>query len=67
MLREKRYSLTQAARELGIARATLKYWLATDLGLILPRVARGSKVVIYERDLEKLMSKRRDARARITA
>lgn len=66
MLREKRYSLTQAARELGIARKTLRYWLATDLGLILPRVARGSKVVIYERDLEKLMAKRRDARAMVS-
>ncbi|HEX8838446.1 MAG TPA: helix-turn-helix domain-containing protein [Candidatus Acidoferrum sp.] len=62
MLREKRYSLSSAARELGINRVTLKRWLKEDMNIILPRVHRGSRVVIYERDLVRLMNKRRDAR-----
>lgn len=67
MLREKRYSLSAAARELGINRVTLKRWLQSDLNIILPRVHRGSRVVIYERDLVRLMNKRRDARAMVEA
>ena len=61
-MREKHYSLRAAAKELGIARITLKRWLQSDLNIVLPHVHRGSRVVIYERDLVRLMAKPLDAR-----
>lgn len=47
---------------MGMGRATLKAALA-ELGIIVPRVRRGQKVVVLERDLETLLARRYDARA----
>lgn len=57
------YSLTQAAEFIGVGRRTVKRWLAQDLGIILPRVRHGAKVLIRQEDLDLLIEKRRDARA----
>lgn len=50
-------SLSKWAREIGIARDTLKYWLAAE-AILLPRVARGGKVLIRESDIERVVRKR---------
>lgn len=63
-MREKHYSLTAAAKELGIGRHTLKRWLAQELAVVIPRVRRGSKVMIRERDLERIIERRRMAAGR---
>ena len=60
---EKHYSLSEAARQIGVARKTLRRWLVQDCGILLPRVRRGGKVMIRERDIERVLAKRRDARA----
>ncbi len=60
---EKHYSLSAAARLVGVNRKALKRWLAQDLGIILPRVRHGGKVMIRERDIQHVVEKRRDARA----
>lgn len=61
---DKHYSLSAAARLVGVQRQTLKRWLAQDLGIPLPRVRHGAKVLIRESDIERLVERRRDARAR---
>ena len=61
-MRERTYSLSAAAREIGIGRHALKRWMAQELGILVPRVRRGSKVLIRESDLEKIVARRRDAR-----
>jgi predicted site-specific integrase-resolvase len=58
---EKHYSLSGAAKLIGIERRALKRWLRQDLGIVIPRVRRGSKVLIRERDLRRLIEKRRTA------
>jgi len=60
-MREKHYSLSAAAKELGIGRHTLKRWMRNDLGILIPRVRRGSKVLVSERDLERIIKHRRTA------
>ncbi len=60
---ERHYSLSEAARKIGVDRRAVKRWLKDDLGILLPRVKHGGKVLIRERDLERLIAKRRDARA----
>lgn len=55
---ERYVSLRKAAREAGIARSTLKLWLAQDLSLVLPPVRRGSKVLLRMSDVEFVMRKR---------
>jgi predicted site-specific integrase-resolvase len=55
---EKTASLQSWAKQIGIHRDTLKRWLAEDLGMVLPRVANGSKVLIRERDVEIVVRKR---------
>lgn len=60
-MREKHYSLRAAARELGVGPRALKNWLRQDLGIVIPRVRRGSKVLIRERDIERLIERRRTA------
>jgi predicted site-specific integrase-resolvase len=59
---EKHYSLRTAAKLIGVNRKTLHKWLRQDLGILLPRVRRGGKVMIRERDIERVVAKRRDAR-----
>lgn len=58
---EKHYSLSGAAKLIGIERRALKKWLRIDLGIVIPRVRRGSKVLIRERDLQRIIEKRRTA------
>jgi predicted site-specific integrase-resolvase len=60
---EKHYSLSEAARIIGVDRRALKRWLRQDLGILLPRVRRGGKALIRERDIERVLEIRRDARA----
>jgi excisionase family DNA binding protein len=59
---EKHYSLSEAARQVGVDRRALKRWLAQE-GIWLPRVRHGAKVLIRERDIERVLARRRDARA----
>lgn len=65
MALEKHYSLRKAAELIGVDRGTLRAWLEKDLGIILPRVRRGGRVMIRERDVEKVIEKRRDARTAV--
>jgi len=61
---EKHYSLSEAARRIGVGRHTLKRWLCLE-GILLPRVRHGAKVMIRERDdIERVLEIRRDARRR---
>ncbi len=60
---EKHYSLSEAARLIGVDRRSVKRWLRQDLGILLPRVRKGGKVLIRERDVQRVVEKRRDARA----
>lgn len=55
---ERCYGLRRAAEIVGVNRETLKRWLRVDLGLVLPRVTRGSRVMIRESDLNRLIDKR---------
>jgi predicted site-specific integrase-resolvase len=50
-------SLSKWARQIGIARDTLKHWLAAE-AILLPRVERGGKVLIRESDVERVVRKR---------
>ena len=59
---EKHYSLGAAAKLVGCSPKTLKVWLRKDLGILLPRIKNGSRVMIRERDIEKVVARRRDAR-----
>jgi predicted site-specific integrase-resolvase len=58
---EPHFSLSGAAKRIGVDRSTLKRWLRLE-GIILPRVRHGAKVLIRERDIERIVEKRRDAR-----
>jgi hypothetical protein len=64
MIAEKLYSLSAAARLVGVRGETLKRWLRQDLNICLPRVRNGSKILIRERDIERVVARRRDARTR---
>jgi predicted site-specific integrase-resolvase len=55
---ERCYSLRKAARILGVHHQTLGKWLLADVGLATPAVPRGSKLMIRESDLERLIAKR---------
>ena len=59
---EKHYSLRSAAKLIGVHHATLRLWLRQDLGIVLPRVKHGSRVMIRERDIEAVVARRREAR-----
>lgn len=59
---EKHYSLRAAAKKIGVGPSTLKRWLRLDLGILIPHVRRGGRVMVRERDVEKVVEKRRDAR-----
>lgn len=56
---EKHYSLSQAAKAIGIAPATLKKWLAEDMAMVVPQLDRRHKALIRESDLELLLRWRR--------
>ena len=59
---EKHVCLREAARQSGVGRKALKRWLQKDLGICFPKVPRGSKIMVRERDVERVLEKRRDAR-----
>ena len=59
---EKHLSLHAAAKLAGVGDDALKRWLAKDLGICFPKVPRGSKILVRERDVEFVLAKRRDAR-----
>ena len=59
---EKHISLRKAALQVGVSHHTLKIWLREDLGILIPFVKRGSKTLVRERDVQRLLEKRRDAR-----
>jgi predicted site-specific integrase-resolvase len=54
---DRMQSLSKWSREVGIARDTLKHWLAAE-AILLPRVERGGKVLIRESDIERVVRKR---------
>jgi len=55
---EPHYSLRRAAKLTGISRPTLKKWLREDLGVVLPPITRGSKVLISAKELEFVIRRR---------
>lgn len=58
MTLERHYSLSQAARVIGVSRVTLKKWLAEE-AMILPPMNRGERALIRESDLENMLRRRR--------
>ena len=62
---EKHLSLRAAARKAGIDSKTLKKWMAQDLRIIFPKVVHGSSILVRERDVERVIAARRDARLAI--
>lgn len=60
MIKSKHYSLSAGARLIGVERKTLKRWLRLE-GVVLPRVRHGAKVLVSERDIERVIEKRRTA------
>jgi len=61
MTLEKHYSLGEASRIIGVEGRTLERWLR-QVGILLPRVRHGAKVMIRESDIERVLKIRRDAR-----
>jgi predicted site-specific integrase-resolvase len=55
--RRMTYSIRQAAKIIGINRFTLRRWLETDLGYRVPKVARGSKVILSHFDVQRILAK----------
>lgn len=55
---ERCYSLRAGARLLGCDRTTLKRWLLSDLGLALPPIGRGSRLMIRGSDIERVANLR---------
>ncbi len=53
----ERYSIRKAARLIGISRKTLRRWLEVDLGMRMPDVPRGGKILLSERDIEAVLKK----------
>lgn len=54
---ERHYSLNQAAKLVGVQPKTLKMWLA-ECAIVLPEVARGSKVMLRESQIQQVLRKR---------
>jgi excisionase family DNA binding protein len=55
---QKRYSLSQAAKAVGVSRDTLRRWLEIDLGIRFPSVARGGKYLVTEDQVNATLRKR---------
>ena len=62
MALEKHLSLRAAARMVGISPHTLKKWLRKHSGILLPCVERGSRMMLRERDVQRVVEIHRDAR-----
>lgn len=54
---EKCYSISRAAKSIGIGRNTLRRWLL-EIGQVLPPVRLGSRQMIPESVLEQLIAKK---------
>lgn len=54
---ERRYSLSEAARLVGVDRGTLRIWLEAE-GLHVPTMRRGSKLMLTEADIERALRHR---------
>jgi transposase-like protein len=55
---EKRYSLSAAARAIGIDCGTLRRWFEIDLGIRFPNITRGSKHLVTEAQIDAVLRKR---------
>jgi len=64
MALEKHFSLRKAAAAIGVHHDTLRNWLLQE-GIIIPRVRHGGRVMVRERDVEKVLARRRDARTAV--
>lgn len=53
----QRYSISEAARLIGIDRGTLRRWLEVDLGLRMPVVTNGSKILLNDAQIEAVLKK----------
>lgn len=51
------YTMREAAKALGVSRLALREWLK-DAGYKIPKVARGSKVLLPVEDVLRLLSVR---------
>jgi predicted site-specific integrase-resolvase len=51
------YSIRQAAKVIGISRATLRRWLEIDLGYQMPAIDRGSKFLLTDHDIAAIVRK----------
>jgi transposase-like protein len=55
---EKRYSLSSAAKAVGVHRDTLRRWLEIDLAMRFPDVPRGSKHLVTEAQINAVLRRR---------
>ena len=55
---EKHYSLTSAAKILGVGRDTLRRWLEIDLGMRFPNLTRGSKHLVTQAQIDAVLRNR---------
>ena len=53
---EKRYSLSSAAKTVGVSRDTLRRWLEIDLGMRFPNVTQGSKHLVTEAQINAVLA-----------
>ena len=49
------YTMRQAAKALGLGRDTFRRWLV-ESGFKRPRVARGSKILLTQADLDRVLA-----------
>lgn len=54
---ERRYSLAQAAKIVGVQPKTLKRWLA-ECAVVFPELPRGGKLMLRESQIEMVLRKR---------
>jgi phage antirepressor YoqD-like protein len=51
------HSIRQSAKLIGVHHRTLRRWLETDLGYRMPKVSRGSKILLSDADIEAVVKK----------
>jgi len=59
---KKQYSLNDAAKLVGVNRTALFNWFR-QVGIVIPHVRNGSKVMLRERDIERILEKQREVRS----
>jgi hypothetical protein len=55
---DKLYSLSSAAKAVGVSRDTLRRWFEIDLGMRFPHITRGSKHLVTEAQVNAVLRKR---------